>query len=221
MTADSPWFAHYEEDVSHTVEIPAIPVQQLLVNAAAEYPHHTAVRLPLRYLPLGTRIEAKLSYKELDTFSDRFAAALAALGVHKGSRVAIMLPNLPQQLVAYFGVLKAGAIVVNTNPTYPSHELEPLLRSTGVALDHPNYAVLSFAGTVKNFTEPSPMVLTIILGANGRAFSGVNPDVKLAIFQNGSISFTDLPVTNVAPYSPDFKLNEAYRFSGEWRCGTN
>lgn len=93
--------------------------------------------------------------------------------------------------------------------------------STGVALDHPNYAVLSFAGTVKNFTEPSPMVLTIILGANGRAFSGVNPDVKLAIFQNGSISFTDLPVTNVAPYSPDFKLNEAYRFSGEWRCGTN
>jgi long-chain acyl-CoA synthetase len=43
-----------------------------------------------------------------------------------------MLPNLPQQVVAYFGVLKAGAIVVNTNPTYPAPELEPLLRSTGV-----------------------------------------------------------------------------------------
>ena len=59
-------------------------------------------------LPLGTRIEAKLSYRELNTLSDRFAAALAALGVHKGGRVAIMLPNLPQQVIAYFGVLKAG-----------------------------------------------------------------------------------------------------------------
>jgi non-ribosomal peptide synthetase component F len=46
--------------------------------------------------------------------------------VGKGSRVAIMLPNIPQQVIAYFGVLKAGAIVVNTNPTYPPHELAPL-----------------------------------------------------------------------------------------------
>jgi long-chain acyl-CoA synthetase len=56
---------------------------------------------------------------------------LVKLGVRKGDRVAIMLPNLPQQVIAYFGVLKAGAIVVNTNPTYPAFELEPLLRSTG------------------------------------------------------------------------------------------
>ena len=105
MTLNYPWFAHYEAGVPHTVDIPDIPIQQLLVNAAIEYPEHAAVCLPLRYLPLGTRIAAKLSYKELNTLSDRFAAALAARGVRKGSRVAIMLPNLPQQLVAYFGVL--------------------------------------------------------------------------------------------------------------------
>ena len=132
MTVDFRWYAHYEEGVPHTVEIPDIPVQQLLVDAAAEFPDRPSVCLPLRYLPLGTRIEARLTYKELNRLSDQFAAALAAHGVHKGSRVAIMLPNIPQQVVAYFGVLKAGAIVVNTNPTYPPHELEPLLRSTGV-----------------------------------------------------------------------------------------
>jgi long-chain acyl-CoA synthetase len=85
----------------------------------------------LRYLPLGLKVQAKLSYRELNRLSDRFAAALAGLGVGKGSRVAVMLPNLPQQVIAYFGVLKAGAIVVNTNPTYPARELEPLLRNTG------------------------------------------------------------------------------------------
>ena len=85
----------------------------------------------LRYLPLGLKIQAQLSYAQLDRLSNRFAAALASMGVGKGSRVALILPNLPQQVIAYFGVLKAGAIVVNTNPTYPAHELEPLMRNTG------------------------------------------------------------------------------------------
>ena len=90
----------------------------------------------LRYLPLGLKVEAKLSYAELNRLSDRFAAALVNLGVGKGSRVSIMLPNIPQMVIAYFGVLKTGAIVVNTNPTYPAHELEPLLRSAGAAVSY-------------------------------------------------------------------------------------
>jgi len=159
MTVDYPWYAHYEKSVPHTVEISDIPVQQLLVNAATEFPEHTAVRMPLRYLPLGTRIEARLTYRELHTLSDRFAAALAAHGVRKGSRVAIMLPNLPQQVVAYFGVLKAGAIVVNTNPTYPPHELEPLLRSTGVE------TIVTLSGLYDRVLkiQPQTSIKTIIL----------------------------------------------------------
>jgi long-chain acyl-CoA synthetase len=126
-----PWLAHYEQDVKPTVDIPETTIHELLMDAAARFPNHTAVRMVLRYLPLGLRIQARLSYAELNRLSDRFATALAELGVGKGSRVSIMLPNIPQQVVAFFGVLKAGAIVVNTNPTYPAHELEPLLRSTG------------------------------------------------------------------------------------------
>ncbi len=131
MTVDFRWLAHYEKDVAARVEVPNIPIQQLLADAAAHFPHHTAARMVLRYLPLGLRIQATLRYTELARLSDRFAAALAAIGVRKGSRVAIMLPNMLQQVVAYFGVLKAGAIVVNTNPTYPAHELAPLLGNTG------------------------------------------------------------------------------------------
>ncbi len=62
---------------------------------------------------------------------DRFAAALYALGVRKGDRVALMLPNLPQFVIAFFGALKLGAIVVNTNPTYTAREIEHQFADSG------------------------------------------------------------------------------------------
>ncbi|MCB0040075.1 MAG: AMP-binding protein, partial [Caldilinea sp.] len=98
MTATFPWLAHYEADVPATVDVPSISVPHLLAGAAARYPAHGAVRMVLRYLPLGLKIQASLTYAELDRLSDRFAAALAGLGIAKGDRVAIMLPNLPQQV---------------------------------------------------------------------------------------------------------------------------
>lgn len=131
MSPDFRWFAHYEPDVAHSVDVPDSTVQQVLLDAAARFPDHTALRMVLRYLPLGLRVQARLSYAELNRLSDRFAAALAQLGVAKGDRVSLMLPNIPQLAIAYFGVLKAGAVVVNTNPTYPAHELAPLLRNAG------------------------------------------------------------------------------------------
>jgi long-chain acyl-CoA synthetase len=131
MSSTYPWLSSYEQGVPATVEIPTMTLHQFLTDAARKYPSKTAVRMVLRYLPLGLAVQAKLTYRELDELSDRFAAALAAQGIKKGARVAIMLPNCPQQAVFYFGVLKAGAVVVNTNPTYPPHELEPLMKASG------------------------------------------------------------------------------------------
>ena len=150
MTNEFPWLAHYEPEVVHEVAIPDSTVHQLLVDAAAKVPNRTAVRMVLRYLPLGLRVQAKLTYGELSRQSDRFAAALSQLGIRKGSRVSIMLPNIPQQVVAYFGVLKAGAIVVNTNPTYPPHELMPLLRSAEAE------AVVTLSGLYDRVLEIQP-----------------------------------------------------------------
>mgnify|MGYP000927422025 CR=1 FL=1 len=127
-----PWTQHYEKGVPTTIDIPSLPVHQFLVDAAAKHPDKVAVRMVLKYLPFGLAVQAKMTYRELNRQSDQFAAALAQLGVVKGSRVSIMLPNLPQQVIAYFGILKAGGVVVNTNPTYPAHELEPLMRASEV-----------------------------------------------------------------------------------------
>jgi long-chain acyl-CoA synthetase len=124
MNNHQAWHEHYEPGVPHTIEIPDIPIYEVLRKSARLYPQHIALRLILRYLPLGLRVGSSMSYAQLDQASDRFAAALYALGVRQNDRVAIMLPNIPQQAIAYFGTLKAGAIVVNTNPTYTARELQ-------------------------------------------------------------------------------------------------
>lgn len=69
----------------------------------------------LKYLPLGIAIQSKMSYSELVEATDRFAAALQNMGVKQGDRDSVMLPNIPQQVVAFYGILKAGCVVVNTN----------------------------------------------------------------------------------------------------------
>ena len=129
--ATYPWIKHYEGGVPATIEIPATPLSQILTDAARQYPDKTAVHLLLKYLPLGLAIRSKATYRQVDEASTRFAAGLQKLGVQKGDRVALMLPNLPQSVVAFFGILKAGAIVVNTNPIYTPRELEHQLHDSG------------------------------------------------------------------------------------------
>lgn len=126
-----PWTAHYEEGVPAEIAIPEMPLSQLITDAAQQYAKQTAVHLLLKYLPLGLAIRSKMTYREVDQTSSQFAAGLQKLGVRKGDRVAIMLPNLPQSVVAFFAILKAGAIVVNTNPIYTPRELEHQLHDSG------------------------------------------------------------------------------------------
>jgi long-chain acyl-CoA synthetase len=90
-------------------------------------------------------IGARLSYRQLMDQVNRFASALAALGVRQGDRVALLLPNVPQFVIAFYGALKLGAIVVNTNPTYTARELEQQLGDAGAetaVLFSPLYARL-------------------------------------------------------------------------------
>ena len=93
MTNPPIWYAHYEKGVPLTIDIPDVPIYEVLRNSARLYPRQTALRLILKYLPLGLRVGSTLTYAELDHASDRFAAALHSLGVRQNDRVAIMLPN--------------------------------------------------------------------------------------------------------------------------------
>jgi long-chain acyl-CoA synthetase len=126
------WFHHYEPNVPHTLAYPDVPLQHFLETSARRYPDHTATKVVLKYV-LGGRatIGGTLSYRQLNQYADRFAAALHAIGVKQGQRVAIMLPNSPQFVIAFYGALKAGATVVNINPTYTAQELKHQLNDSG------------------------------------------------------------------------------------------
>lgn len=128
---ERPWFRFYEEGVPHTLEVPPVPLHQFVETSAQEFPSNVAIKMVLRYLPLGQVIQASLTYRQLQAAMEQFAAGLHALGVRKGDRVAIMLPNTPQFVIAFFGALRIGAIGVNTNPTYTPRELEHQLKDSG------------------------------------------------------------------------------------------
>ncbi len=115
------WLRHYEEGVPHTIDYPEQSVYQLLEEAAAKNPGSTAT------LFFG----ARLSYARLLELAESFAGALSSLGVKKGDRVALILPNLPAYPIVHFAVLRLGGILVPTNPLYVERELERQLGSSG------------------------------------------------------------------------------------------
>lgn len=132
--ADKPWVACYDEGVPRTLEpYPALSLHGLLDQSVEAYPQNVACIMSAE-VPLLGRIHSSLTYKELGEQSDRLAAALAALGVQKGDRVAINLVNSTQFVLAFFGVLKAGGIVVALNPTFPPAKQADQLRDSGAKI---------------------------------------------------------------------------------------
>jgi long-chain acyl-CoA synthetase len=130
MTSPKPWLAHYDPGVPHEVEVPSIPLWRFLEDSARRFPNQVALEF------LGKT----LTYQELWDKSRRFAQGLRELGVKPGDRVAIMLPNTPQFVIAFFGTLMAGGVGVNVNPLYTPRELRHQLQDAGaetlVILDH-------------------------------------------------------------------------------------
>ena len=110
---DKPWLAHYDKGVQHTIDYPKKPLFHFLDESARRYPDRACTIFK----------GAVISYKEMSTLTDHMAAALVEMGVKKGDRVGIFMPNLPQFVIAYFGILKAGGVVVAVNPTYPTDEI--------------------------------------------------------------------------------------------------
>ncbi|MFC0270231.1 AMP-binding protein [Metabacillus herbersteinensis] len=121
METQKPWLQHYPEDLPHHLSFENKPLQQYLKEAASEFPSKSAINF------LGKEI----TFSELYTQSLKLASYLQSIGVQKGDRVSIMLPNCPQAVIAYYGVLFSGGIVVQTNPLYMERELEYQLKDSG------------------------------------------------------------------------------------------
>ncbi|SEM36498.1 long-chain acyl-CoA synthetase [Mesobacillus persicus] len=118
---ERPWLDQYPAEIPKTLEIEEIPVQEYLKRTAEEFPEKVAIHF----------MGKEMNYRHLYESSIKFAAYLQSIGIVKGDRVAIMLPNMPSAVIGYFGVLMAGGVVVQTNPLYTERELEHQMKDSG------------------------------------------------------------------------------------------
>ncbi len=118
---EKPWLKFYESHVPEQIDYPQVTMPAALEETTHKYPDHTALIFK----------DAKLDFQTYNQAVDRFAAALQGLGVNKGDRVAIHLPNCPQFAIAYYATLRIGAIVVPCNPVYTAREMRHQVSDSG------------------------------------------------------------------------------------------
>jgi len=124
MEQEKPWLKFYEPHVPACIDYPRVTLPEALEATARKHPDHPTVIFKGR----------RITYREHNETVDRFAAALQELGVRKGDRVAVHLPNCPQFILAYYATLRIGGIVVPCNPIYTARELKHQLSDSGAGV---------------------------------------------------------------------------------------
>lgn len=166
------WVQSYEEGVPTALEYPEVPLHRMVEDSALRAPASTAIIVPGA---LGDTF--RMSYRQLDADANRMAQALAGLGVSKGDRVALLMPNCPQFVIGYYAALKLGAVVVAFNPLYSPREIEHQLNDCGarviitLSLFYPNVAEVKgrtrlehvIVAYIKEYLPPVSRVLFSLL----------------------------------------------------------
>lgn len=152
------WLKHYQQGVPAEISINEYSsLPQLFEDSCRKYHDNTA------YINMGS----KISYGELDVLTRNLATFLQQLGLKKGARVAIMMPNILQYPVALFAILRAGFIVVNTNPLYTTDELTHQMNDSGAEAI---IVLANFTKTVENALPKMPAIKHIIITELGDLF---------------------------------------------------
>jgi long-chain acyl-CoA synthetase len=122
---EKPWLSHYDKGVPYSLApYPSKPLFSFLEESAAKFPARPCTVFQGRVI----------NYREMNDLTDRMAAGLAGIGVKPGDRVGLFMPNIPQFVIAFYGILKAGGVVVATNPQYTSREIIHQLLDSGIEL---------------------------------------------------------------------------------------
>lgn len=121
LLAERPWLASYEAAVPPTIDVPRLPLTRLLDRAWRRFPYRPAIVYQ----------GAKHSYNHISGQAGRFANALSSLGIRKGARVMLLLPNVPQIVIAFYGTLRLGGVVVMGNPMGKVEDLAQQAQMTG------------------------------------------------------------------------------------------
>lgn len=143
---EAPWKRHYTDNVPGSLQYPKIVIDEMLRSTSHNYPKNPS-------LIFGGN---KITYQELDRLVDRFASALFKLGVRKGDRIALLLPNCPQIVIAFYSIFRLGAIAVPTNPVYQEREIAYQIENAGaetlITLDllYPRVSSISNQTSLKN-----------------------------------------------------------------------
>lgn len=178
---ERPWLARYDYWVPPHIHYPRQPVQRLLEVAVSRFGAQTATIF----------FGARLTYRDIKLQAEGLATGLAELGVVKGDRVGIMLPNCPQYLAAFYGILMAGGVVVNVNPTFTEREIEFVATDSGfkviIALDTLAPRLLA----VKDRTAIETIILT---GVQDRQPPAIAQSYEAALRAQGRLpDLPDLP----------------------------
>jgi len=146
---ERPWFKHYESEVPKSIEYPEVPLYHFIENAAAKYPDQACAIFK----------GSEITYAEMDEIINRLAGALAAMGVKKGTPVGIFMPNSPQFVMAFYAILKAGGIVVATNPLYTGREIEHQMKDSGTEI---MLVMSNFYSMIKEVQPKTPIKKLIV-----------------------------------------------------------
>ena len=146
---ERPWFKNYDKGVPQSVAVPQVPLFHFLEDSAKKYPDRACTIFK----------GAVFSFKEIDAVSDSIAAALVDMGVKKGDRVGIFMPNTPQFVMAFFGIVKAGGVVVATNPLYTPSEVAHQASDAGLEY---MFVMTNFYETMKK-AQPNTKIKKLIV----------------------------------------------------------
>jgi long-chain acyl-CoA synthetase len=208
--AGRPWTRHYDPGVPATLNYPDATFHALLDDAAESYPDAVATIF----------FNKKRTYGSISDEAWRFANGLRKLGVKKGDRVAILLPNCPQFVVSFFGALRAGATVVPCNPLYTAPELHHQLADSGatvlVSLSrlYP-VAKAARAGTsvkhviVTNIKEEMPLVLRTLFTLAKEKKDGHRQPFK---GDEGALAFRDVLEAPATPFDGGTRKDDVALF---------
>ncbi|UZR94493.1 AMP-binding protein [Chondrinema litorale] len=155
-----PWFENYPKEVAQSIDLDRYQtVMDIIDECLVKYGDKTA------YISMG----ANMSFSKLDQLSKNFAAYLQSIGLQKGDRIAIMMPNLLQYPIALFGAIRAGLIVVNTNPLYTVREMTHQFNDSSVD------ALIVLANFAKNVEQalPKTKIKHLIITQIGDQLGGI------------------------------------------------
>ena len=187
-TADRPWLGSYSPGVPADIDVAQY---SSLVHLMEESFSQFAGR------PAYSFMGKEITFAQTDSLSLAFATYLQGLGLVKGDRVAIMMPNVPQYPVAVAGILRAGLVVVNVNPLYTPRELEHQLKDSGAKAI---VIIENFASTLQQCIANTP-VKHVVLTSMGD---------QLGLLKGALVNYV---VRNVKKMVPAFNLPQAVRFN--------